>query len=394
MGLIDLNLCIASDGKYLYAFAIAAEYDVNNPDVYGNNPQAIVLLKSVADPQDYYSADWTFVDSIPASNLGYVEGVTISSQCRVDSHGAITLIVSKSGDPSGNTGRVQGIQWTTTSSNTTTQSAVSSEWFIFAGTSSVNWNQGSPATIGIINSQPVLIYVGPDKLLNFAAVNSSKSIQQPTTWNSQPLLNPSKLEMLEYSNGTLYMVGVDSGNMFLATVPLTALGQTPSTSQMTMSNYTLTSSDCVLNGNYSMMSFVDNALFVWCLNDGRQDIYRNNGTHWANPTSSVGSYIDPYNSTGVGRFVGTLSGDVWGYVLYSTAAYEIKYSASIADISVVGDVNIDQGYGVPIPSSSGRSKALSGGAIAGIVVGLVVVVILALLVWRRRKNGDYSGKAT
>ncbi|KAF9347967.1 hypothetical protein BGX26_000578 [Mortierella sp. AD094] len=424
MGFIDIDLCTATDGTYLYAFAKAHEYDVYRPWDASNSPYHFILLKSIANPTNFQTAGWGFVASVPANNTIYTE-VTPTTVCQVDSRGVVTLLVSSTG-PAGSKkteNHTRGIQWDPAGSNTITNATGSGGWSILDSSGITHWDSLSASTLSTINSQTTLIFAdySYEWMLNFAVLSPATKTftSQTTNWNLRTQKTSAIPDLLAYTNDKLYIVGsyiaiiigqpdFDGGFMYLATMPLIFIGPAPATSQMRVSEYALPGLkssrwECYPNHSNSFMSVLGNDLYILCTGNSTGTIYHHDGLNWTTP---IVMPAVPWLSE-QGRFVRSPGGQIWAFVRnYNHEIYTISISGNSANWTrAVDTVSISQTFGVytgptlthsPTPQpTQGVSSGIgmNGGAIAGIVVGVLVVLFAAVFFIRaRRKRGNGNKK--
>ncbi|KAF9170835.1 hypothetical protein BGX20_008441 [Mortierella sp. AD010] len=386
MGQFTLNICITSDGTYVYGIGDTAAYTVPSTYIPYNAPTQHVLVKSVANPTSYENAGWTFLASVPASSSLYFTSSTPAPgfQCRVDSRGVFTLTATTT-TPAGSTTtttHIRGLQWDPLGTNTIANATGSGGWSVLDSTSTIILDWTAPATLALFNTTPTLVYLDSFTLLDFATLDPATKIfnWQSTSWNLQTLGLAYNLEFLEYGNNKLYMLettssynlaGGISANMTLITKPLTAVETTPAVSALTKSS--------------------------------ASTIYHHDGVNWTTPMSIPAV---PWNTPGVSRFVRSPDGTTWAYLEDYNSAYTITISNSSATWTRVGGVNITEKFGtVPtatitpssgsgstVNSTSGSNGGIGGGAVAGIIVGVIVVLAGVFLIFRRGKNKS-SGAA-
>ncbi|KAF8928444.1 hypothetical protein BGZ58_009657, partial [Dissophora ornata] len=387
------------------------EYDLYRLwDAY-DAPYHYILLKSVAYPTSYQTAGWSFVASIPANNSAYFDGAWPGFVCTVDSLGVVTLVVSSTG-PAGSvtsTNHARGIQWDPAGANTIVNTTGTGGWSLIDSTTNIIWAWTATSTLGMINLRPTLIYVDSYTTLSFADLDPVSKILtwESNTWNLQTIGAAFTLDLLAHANNKLYMVGANVDTMYLATLPLTAIGPTPATSLMTVSNYAmpgLNHGACYVSGYYSMMTVVGNDLYILCSSGSSSTIYHHDGVNW---TSPIVMPSVPWSTPGAGRFVRSPSGQLWAYVQEYTDIFTITIIGNSANWTRVDPVNITQAFGTytgPTPtltpsslpsngSSSGDSGGIGGGAIAGIIIGVLVVLVGVFFVIRSgRKKSNVSSK--
>ncbi|KAF8966187.1 hypothetical protein BGZ46_000441 [Entomortierella lignicola] len=405
MGQLNINLCTTTDGTYIYALADAPQYDPSQPYNYYGGATYHILLKSVANPTSFETAGWTFLAAIPAAGSTTFGGAWPGYLCRVDTNGVVTLLVSTTsptGGPTTTSTHARGIQWNPAGTNTITNTTGSGGWSLLDSTTTIIWDWTASGTLALFNTTPALIYVDSYTLLDFAPLDPTTSLftWQSTTWNLQTLKAAYDVEMLDYGNNTLYMMGV-STTMFLITIPLTSVQSIPALSSLNVYNYTLATGDCSPSHYYSMMNIVGNELFILCTQTNTATIYHFDGSKWTTPIYMPSV---PWSTPGAGRFVRAPTGELWAYVQDYSSYYTITISGTTASWTRVNPINITQNYGsytgptptyspYPYPTTgsggsiSSSSDGISGGAIAGIIIGVIVVLFgIGFLFYKNRKD--------
>ncbi|KAF9348078.1 hypothetical protein BGX26_000474 [Mortierella sp. AD094] len=415
MGFIDINLCIAFDGTYLYGFAEAPEYDMYRPlDL--NAPTHIILMKSAANPTSYRTAGWEFVASVPNNNTMNAS-ISPDYLCRIDSRGVAILMAPQIGavgskDPLDD---ARGIQWDPMGTNTIANATGSGGWSILKSDGSTAWHSSSPSALATLNSQQTIIYKDYTDLniLNFAVLDPiTKTFNhQSTMWDLQTLYGSNGLAFLAVANGMIYMAGSypetiigqpDSGILYLATMPLSTIGPMPS-SLMKVSNWILpgllTGRGCY-PGHGDLMTVLGYDTYILCTVRGNSTIYHHDGNNWTTPIvmPSV-PWLEQQ-----GGFARTPSGDIWAYLrdpsdMYPYKQYSIPINGSSTNWTLAVDpAYITQTFGVyngsilthsptPLPTQAVSSGiGISGGAIAGIIVGALAAIFVAIFVVNTRRK--------
>ncbi|KAF9430542.1 hypothetical protein BGZ76_000805 [Entomortierella beljakovae] len=405
-----LSGCLPIDGSVYYAFISTNQYEGKAPSYapYGS-PVTYVLLKSQPNPASMQAAGWSFLASIPETSSYKFDGGWPGYLCRVDSAGVATLLVAEN-YPAGSKTAVKhakGLQWDPKGAiGSITGATGTGGWSLLDSEDTMKWEWTSPAVLGIINSQPTLIYVEEYVNLIFATQAPTAKVfaKQSTSWALSSLGSAQYIDMLEYGNGKLYVVGTSASGLTLTTIPLTTLGSAPSPSVMTTSTYP--TGTCRMSHYFSYITLVGGEIYGLCTSQSSSHIYRHNGQSWLPPIvlPSV-----PWSTPGAGRFFRTQSGEVWGTVQDYKSTYIIKISGNTASWDRSGPVVISENFGIapetvasttssgahpsntnnnsdndPLQTESGGG--IGGGAIGGIVAGVIVVALIAaFFVFKSRK---------
>ncbi|KAF9350731.1 hypothetical protein BGX26_011146 [Mortierella sp. AD094] len=398
------------DGTYVYGIGETPANAVPSSYIPYNAPMQHVLVKSVANPTSYQNAGWSFLASVPANNSVYFSSSTPGPgyQCKVDSRGVFTLSATTSA-PAGSTAtttHIRGLQWDPLGTNTIANATGSGGWTVLDSSNSIVLEWTSTATLAIFGYTPTLLYLDSDRFLDFATLDPvSKTFNtQSTSWDLL-MLGASGPEMLEYGNNKLYMLsttGVISPlnitdiTMSLITAPLIAVGPAPANSALTVSDYKLGPTDCKPVTVGTIMNLIGNEVFILCTNnDFSSTIYHHDGVHWAAPILMPDAGM---LSSGLGLFVRSPDGTTWVYVQDWGTPYTISNGS--ATWMPVGGVNITENFGTapsptetpsPAPTNANGSGGIGTGAIAGIIVGVIVVLAGAFFIFRRGKNKSPGG---
>ncbi|KAF9347966.1 hypothetical protein BGX26_000577 [Mortierella sp. AD094] len=143
------------------------------------------------------------------------------------------------------------------------------------------------------------------------------------------------------------------------------------------------------------MTVVGNDLYILCTVDSTSTIYHHDGNNWTTP---IVMPCVPWVA-GQGRFFRSSGGQLWAFIRSMGDMFTVSVNGNSANWTrAVDAVNIPQTFGnytgstpSPQPNNGGSSsEGISGGAIAGIIVGAIAVIVAAVFVIKARKKRGHG----